>query len=97
MAGENFSPLGTCAILESPPSPPEGGGGTGFRDDMHKFFKFCEFCCRILIFFVSEERVPTQLKQASIVGTKSQPYPKLIVSVDKKANLVTQPLHPTIL
>ena len=44
VAGENFSPLGTCAILESPPSPPEGGGGgKGYRDDMHKFLNFVSF------------------------------------------------------
>ena len=38
---KKFSPLGTRAILKSPPFFPGGGG----------------FCCRLLIFLASEERV----------------------------------------
>ena len=45
---KQFSPSGIRAILESPRSPPWGGGGT-------EIFEFRGFCCHLFIFLASEE------------------------------------------
>ena len=47
-------------------SPARGGG----VEKIFLRFEFCGSFCRLLIFLVSEERVPKQLKHISIVGKK---------------------------
>ena len=65
MVGEKISLSGTCAILETSPSPPPGGRGVSRKPAsiLNLPGRFVIF----LFFFVSEERVGKQLKQVSIV------------------------------
>ena len=65
MVGEKFSPSGTGAILETPPLPPGGGGGS---IEVAWLMNFPGGFVVFLFFLASEEKVPKQLKQVSIVG-----------------------------
>ena len=64
--GTHLSPSGPRAILETPPLSHAWRKGEGVSMISVKF-EFRGVFCRLLIFLVSKERAPKQLKQISIV------------------------------
>ena len=63
VAGQKIYPSGTGAILATPPLPPRGRGG-------RETFEISPggFVVLFLFLLASEEQVPKQSKQVSIVG-----------------------------